>query len=151
NGGSCMRVVVAVLVGLVGVAAVCARQAGEKAPRRYLIDADLEQYPQDTPEKALKSAVKAIDGRKIDYLLAQLADPEFVDRRVEEYKADFGEKVKEESRAVLAFDKLVKETAAHFRDDPSSVKELQRFAREGEWETGGNKASAKLKDLPARR
>src|SRR5207253_2116312 len=100
--------------------------------------------------KCLASIVKAIQNKRVDYLLAHLADPEFVDKRVAENKAMLVGS--EEAKIILAFDRLVKETAEHFQEDPLLVKELLKFARADKeaWEVDEEKASAKLKELPGR-
>src|SRR6516162_7907779 len=42
-------------------------------PPRYGFDYNPILYPQKKPEDAIKSIVKAIDAKRVDYLLAQLA------------------------------------------------------------------------------
>jgi uroporphyrinogen-III synthase len=130
-----MRVVVAVLVGLLGVAAVGAQEA--KPAKRYGVEPSLDVYPQGSPRETLASVLKAIEEKRIDYLLAHLADPQFVDKRVQTLGGKFEE--------------LVQETRVHLLDDPGAVKELRRFLHEGEWETAESTASARLKDVKDRR
>lgn len=124
-----MQSAVALVLGL-----GCAAGAfGQDAPaKRYGIAADLKTYPQAMPKEALASVVKAIEGRHIDYLLAQLADPPWVDRRVE---GNGG-----------SFDELVKETAAKLVDDPGALKRLRRALQEGEWQTDEASAVVRLKE-----
>ena len=74
-----MRIDRALLLGLLILALPA--QAARAAPR-YGIDADLKSYPQGTPKEALASVLKAIDGKRFDYLVAQLADPTFIDDRI---------------------------------------------------------------------
>jgi hypothetical protein len=85
--------------------------------KRYGIDADLKTYPQASPKECLTSVLKAIENKRFDYVVAQLADPSFVDERV---KRTFGGK----------FEEQVDDT--HTRLDPAAVKLLQRFAKDGE-------------------
>ena len=132
-----MRVAVVVLVGLVGVAGAWAADDREQPARRYGIDPSPNTYPQDDPKATLGSVIKAMEGKKIDYLLAQLADPKFVDRRVRLYDGKF--------------ESLVKETAGHLANDPTLLKTLKRMAREGEWEVGDAAASVSLKDNKEKR
>jgi len=107
------------------------------ATRRYAIPANLRLYPQSTPKEALASVLTAIDNKRIDYLLAQLTDPAFVDRRVKNlYGGDFAE--------------LVRETTAKLANEPGTAKELGRFLKEGEWEVNDTSASARLKDVKDR-
>jgi hypothetical protein len=94
-------------------------------------------YPQPTAKETLASVIKAMDDGKIDYLLAHLADPDFVDKRVKEV---YGGK----------FDELVKETNMKLADNPASIKELRRFLKEGEWQGADATASVKLKDVTDR-
>jgi hypothetical protein len=127
----------AVGITLAWVAAIPAQPAQETAPRRYGIEANLRDYPQESPKETLASVLRAIDRRRINYLLAQLADPAFVDKRVKEvYGNDFEE--------------LVRETTHKLSDNPAEVKQLARFLKDGEWEGGDTTASVKLKDVKDR-
>jgi hypothetical protein len=125
------------VLGLVVLSAGVAQQA-KQPPARYDIEADLDNYPQSEPKAALESVLKAIDKKKIDYLLAQLSDPQWVDNSVQKV---YGGK----------FHDLVKETAAKLATDPTEVEELRRFLREGTWDTGDAEAHATLKDVQDRR
>lgn len=49
---------------------------------RYGVLAAPEAYPQRTPREALLSAARAVERGKVDYLVAHLIDPKFVDARV---------------------------------------------------------------------
>jgi hypothetical protein len=119
------------------VVGLLAQEGKEAPPRRYGIEANLRDYPQETPKETLASVLRAIERGRINYLLAHLADPAFVDKRVKEvYGGDFEE--------------LVRETSRKFADNPAAVKELGRFLKEGEWEGGDTTASVKLKDLKDR-
>jgi len=147
-----MRGVVGLLVGFVLIVSFWSgAAAGEKLVLRYRIPANYDKYPQDKPNVALVSAVKAIELGQIDYLLAHLADPAFVDKIVQEYRDKIKQDVKDEGKTLLAFDRLVNETKEHFKGDPGIVKELQQFAKSGVWETKENMAEATLPAVPARR
>jgi hypothetical protein len=128
----------AVAVGLV-VAGVALAQAPKEDSlnRRYGIDANLRHYPQTTPKEALASVLQAIDRNRIDYLVAHLVDPQWVDERVQ--------------RPGSSFETVVQETTAKLADNPDAVKELRRFLKEGEWDAGDTTASASLKDVKNRR
>ncbi|HEV3084092.1 MAG TPA: hypothetical protein VGY66_30190, partial [Gemmataceae bacterium] len=146
-----MRGFISVVVGIsVAVGVWGQADAGEKLVLRYRIPANYDKYPQDKPNTALSSAVKAIELGQIDYLLAHLADPAFVDKRIQEYRAQVAQTVKDEGKTLLAFDRLVSETRDHFKGDPALVKELQQFARSGTWETKDNAAEAHLATIPSR-
>jgi hypothetical protein len=114
-----------------------AQEAKEAPPRRYGVEANLRDFPQETPKETLASVLRAIERGRINYLLAHLADPAFVDQRVKEvYGGDFEE--------------LVRETSRKLAGNPAAAKELTRFLKEGEWEGGDTTASAKLKDVKDR-
>jgi hypothetical protein len=125
----------ALLIGL-----VCVVGAADKEKRatdkRYGIQADLKAYPQATPKEALASVLKAIDAKRIDYLLAQLADPDWVDKRV---KGNGG-----------SFTEVVEETTAQLIGDPGPAKLLRRFLKDGTWNVGDTRASVRLKDVEER-
>jgi hypothetical protein len=134
------------------VIAVCAAPAQEepagKLVKRYGHEFSPSLYPQKTPEEAMQSIVKALDVGRVDYLAAHLADPGFVDPRVADYKAFY--KGGDAGRIVLAFERLVRETAQHFREDPALVKELRLFAKDTAWETKEDEAVGTIKGSPRR-
>jgi hypothetical protein len=143
-----MRIAVGLLLLAAGLGLAQAPKEGPKKDepkdgdlaKRYGINADLTYYPQDKPQTALQSVLKAIERKRIDYLLAHLADPRFVDDRVTSYGG-----------SAAGFEELVRETTRKLIDEPGTVKELQRFLKEGEWEEGEGTASARLKDVRDRR
>jgi hypothetical protein len=133
-----MRTYLSLWVTLLVVAAGLAQSKQDDIPpSRYGVIQNLAKYPQADPKQALASVLKAIEDQRVDYLLAHLADPEFVDDRV---KQVYGGK----------FDELVRETKTKLTDYPASVKELERFAKEGEWQETKDSAVAKLKDVKER-
>src|SRR5207244_4109918 len=89
------------------------------------------------PKTALASVVQALEDKRVDYLLAHLADPEFVDVRVMLYKGNF--------------EALVKETSTHMVDNPAVVKELRRFLKDGKWKSFNATAEASLDEVKIRR
>jgi hypothetical protein len=109
--------------------------AQEKAGR-YGVALDAKAYPQATAKEALGSIVKAAADKKVDYLVAHLADPAFVDDRV---KRVYGGK----------FEEQVEETRA--RLDPSVAKQLKRFLDEGKWDEGSAQATVTLDGVKDRR
>ena len=126
---------IAVLAGLAGLCGLPAPARGnEKSLARHGVAADLESFPQATPKQALASVLKAVDLKRIDYLLAQLSDPGWVDERVKVYEGGFAE--------------LARETAG--RLDPPAVKKLTRFLKEGAFETLDGTAVVRLKDVKDR-
>jgi hypothetical protein len=131
-----LRVVTAGLA--LALAAPAARgddKADEKATTRYGVALDLAAYPQGTPKEALGSVLKAVENKRFDYLVAQLADPQFVDDRLKRLEGGrFGQRV-EDTRARL---------------DPATVKQLRRFLQEGEWGAGDTEVVVKLKEVTSR-
>jgi hypothetical protein len=134
-----MRFAVAFMLGISGLVIVSTgwAQQAKQPVARYGIEADLDNYPQDEPKAALQSVLKTIDMKKIDYLLAQLSDPQWVDNSVQKY---YGGK----------FEDLVKETTVKLASDPMEVQELRRFLHEGTWDANDSEARATLKDIPDR-
>jgi hypothetical protein len=128
--------ILAVLAGLLLVTVALAEPGKIEPAVRYDITPDLKSYPQSSPRETLASVLKAIENKRVDYLLAHLADPEFVDRRVKENGGKFAD--------------LVQETTRKLVDDPSAAKLLQRFLKDGEWETDTDSATVSLKDFKDR-
>ena len=114
---------------------VAAAEPGSSEPeKRYNQTLDLKKHPQDTAKATLSSFVKSIENKEIDYFMAYLADPKFVDQRVKDLGGRFEDVVAE------ARQKLV--------DDPATLKLLRRLADDGEWETKDDSATLTLKDAP---
>jgi hypothetical protein len=125
-------------VAVAGLALVCVGLRGDgevKATMRYGIALDLAAYPQGTPREALASVLKAIENKRFDYLVAQLADPQFVDDRIKRLEGGRFEQRVEDTRARL---------------DPGAVKQLRRFLQDGEWSSGDAEVVVRLKDVPGR-
>jgi len=133
-----MRTAVAMLLGIVCVFQAGAAPQAKDPPKRYGIEADLDNYPQEMPKTAFESVLKAIDNKKIDYLLAQLTDPAWVDKWVQQVHRG-------------KFEAMVRETTELLSKDPTVIKELHRFLREGEWTEDGGRATVSLKDVKDRR
>jgi hypothetical protein len=140
----------ALLIGLALCSGLVAAQGDKKGVERYGVPVERDRYPQDTPQKALASALRAIDNNQVDYLLAHLADPAFVDKRVADREAMYPN-LDKKGRQHAAFEVLIKETENHFREDPKSLKDLRLFNAKGEWEMKDKEASARLKEFPSRR
>jgi hypothetical protein len=138
---------------LVGLLVFAGTACGQDiiAPKRYEIEENLAKYPQISPQQAMQSVSKLIIQGRIDYLLAHLVDPTFVDGKVETYMKLY--KGPEKSVKLVAFHQLVTEVKSHFVKDPALVEELHRYAKEGVWEVDGakGKANARLPDVTSRR
>jgi len=133
-----MRTALSIVSGLVFTLSVLALTTQDpQSATRFGIEIRPKKYPQSTPKEALTSVLASIEENKIGYLLAHLADPDFVDKRV-----------KDSHRG--NFDELVKETSTKIADNPSGVKELQQFLNAGEWQESGNSAVVTLKDFKDR-
>ena len=128
-----MRGLAVLVTGLIVVAGAGGQEKGPKLNPRYNFEFNPENFPQGSPKEALESLLKAVDLKRIDYLLAHLAEPVFVDERVKDVHKG-------------SFEALVSETKSKLLDEPETIKLLRRFAKEGEFESGDTTASAKLKD-----
>jgi hypothetical protein len=135
---------------LIAGLAVVADQAPQ-SPKRYGVDLNVRKYPQATPKEALGAVLKALGEKEYDYLLAHLADPAFVDKRVEQLAGGFGAEIPANQKQTAAFALLAKETAENFLLDPSKLKDLQKFLADGEWEEGTELATARLRTIPSRK
>jgi hypothetical protein len=145
-----MRYIVVVAVLL---AAVVSGQTNQTtgALKRYDIEQDIKKYPQGTYKDALGSVLKALGEKDVRYLMAFLADPAFVDPRVADAMTQMSSKLSDAEKKSLAFEKLVEKTIENFQDDPTKIKELQRFLKDGEWIESADQAVAKLKNVQARK
>jgi hypothetical protein len=98
---------------------------------RYGIAPDLKTYPQATAKETLASVLKAVEAKRVDYVVAQLADPAFVDDRVKRLYGGRFEQQVEDTRARL---------------DPLTIKQLQRFLKDGDWQQDKDRVTVRLKD-----
>lgn len=126
-----MQAGISLLLGLMLLSGQGA-EAPDSKSSRHGIAPDLKTYPQATAREALGSVVKAIEAKQHDYLTAQLADPTFIDERVQRlFGGQFSQQV-EDVRGRL---------------DPGTVKLLQRFLKDGEWSEKKDRASVRLKEV----
>src|SRR5215207_7424920 len=102
---------------------------------RFGVGRAAKGYPQASAKEALSSVLKAIDAKQFDYLVAQLADPSFMDDRVKRVYAG-------------RFDEQVRDTRT--RLDPSAVKQLRKFAADGRWTLDKDSAVLALEDVKER-
>ena len=127
------REIVSIVVTLVVGLGMAAGQ-DSSPPRRYGLFLNLRLYPQSSPRETLASVVAAFDRGRIDYALAQLTEPAFVDDRVARvYRGDF--------------DELVGEASLKVAEDPSDTLLLARFLKEGDWQENETTASCRLRDV----
>jgi hypothetical protein len=137
---------------MLAVVMVCTASAAQekKAPPRYGFDVDETTFPQKSPVEAMKSIGIALDRKRVDYMLAQMADPTYVDYWVDRYKVDFTQG-KEAGKRLLAFDRLARETKAYFENDPLILKDLRIFAKEAKWDEKEDAAVGSVESIPARK
>lgn len=109
----------AAAVLLLAVAAV-GQDRDSAIPPRYGVPANTFAYPQDTPAKALGSAIKAAEAGRFDYLLAHLLDPAAVDARVTERAKD----------AAAAADQAMRTLRARQKADPLAYTAAERLPDE---------------------
>jgi hypothetical protein len=126
-----MRYSLAVVL-LLGSALVA---ADKPTTTRYGVPLDLKVYPQATAKDALASILKAAEAKRIDYLVAQLADPAYIDEQVEKR---FGGK----------FERQVEDTT--LRMNASTLQLFQRFVKDGEWTGEKQEECVRLKDVQDR-
>ena len=122
----------------------------KKAPRRFGFDVDEITFPQQKPEDAMQSIAKALERKKVDYLLAHMVDPLHVDYWVDRYKESFTQG-SEDGKRLLAFDRLVRERTEYLQNDPLIARDLRIFAREAKWEVREDLAVGATDKLPARK
>ncbi len=130
-----MRLIPSAILGIVCVTGLAADPGKDEPAKRYGIAADLKTYPQDAPKEALASVIKAAQDKRFDYLVAQLADPAYIDNRI---KTDFGGKFEEQVGDVRT--KL----------DAPHVQLLERFLKDGNWGASDSTATVTLKDVKDR-
>src|SRR5438445_6488726 len=106
------------LGAVVFVTGSVAAQGQNQLNKRYGFDVNLNLYPQKTPQEALLSIAKAVDNKRVDYVLAHLADPRFVDDAVAANIKTIPQG-SDQAKLFLAFDRLVSETTHYFLEDPT--------------------------------
>ena len=131
------RLLACTLVILAAVASL-AQPSREKIPPRFGLEADVDRYPQDSPKVALRSVLKSIGDKRIDYLLAHLAEPNYVDQQVKKIDG--------------SFEKAVAETSRKLNGDPESIREMRRFLSDGEFgEPQGDVVAVTCSEIKSRK
>src|SRR5947209_14549596 len=124
QGGPKMQVVTGVMLAVLGLFV-------QENGKRYGIEPDLKSFPQATAKETLASVLKAVDAKRFDYLTAQLADPAFIDDRVQRlYAGRFADQV-DDTRTRL---------------DAPTLALLKRYLSDGAWQVGKDAATVILKD-----
>jgi hypothetical protein len=140
-------------------------------PPRFEVLHNVDLYKQTSPRETLNSILGAIARERYDYIAAHLLDPEFVDARLATTQEYFERLASEQIGATVAgqllkaedFQKRVREVgtrlnARHFaqqmkqklEEEPQNLKDLKRFAREGEFKDAGETSTVTLKDAKDR-
>ncbi len=145
---------------LIAVLIFCvAGWAQDKPPQataRYGVAAELELYPQTSPKAAMVSITKALQRNRLDYVIAQVTDPAFVDEKVAQfYGVKFGKTPAEDrdnpnyaARLKEAFGDFVKEANKHMADEEKQTGYLMKLLKEGAIEEAGTAAKVTHKDVP---
>jgi len=162
-----MRPLYSLAVGLVLAAAA----AGQDVAPRFGVLHNPDLYKQDTPQEALAAALGAIDRERYDYLVAHLLDPDWVDGRIAANRGYFDRVAGEQIVATAAgaalrgpeldarvrevstrlnYQRLTADVRRKLADEPDNVKDLRRFARDGQFQVAGDTATATLKDVKDR-
>jgi hypothetical protein len=163
-----MRPIFTLVAGLALTAAAAAQDA---VPPRFDVLYNPDLYKQQTPQDTVKSILTAIDRDRYDYVVAHLLDPAFVDARLAATRAYFervgadqvaatasgatlkGADLENRVRDVggrLNFLDLAGRVRKKLTDEPDNIKDLRRFARDGQFESAGDTATATLKDVKDR-
>ena len=128
-----MRYCLALMAVLMACDLVLSQEKKAEPPPRFGVKSDLEAYPQSSAKEAMKSIAIALERTRMDYILAHLTDPLFVDAKVKEFNGNFE-----------AFARNADEHLA----DPKRRQEFLRFLKEGTVEESGTSAKVTLKDVP---
>jgi hypothetical protein len=162
-----MRPLFAIAIGLLAVAGASAQDV----PPRFDIIYNSELYRQDTPQETLKSLLGAISRERYDYALAHLIDPADVNARLAANQTYFERMAAEQVGSTAAgraldapeFQRRVQDVGTRLNvrqlgdqlrskltDETDNVKDLKRFAREGQFQEAGETATATIKDVKDR-
>jgi len=160
-------------LGLVAVIVVASALFAQQpdVPPRFDVLHNAELYKQDTPQNTLNSVLIAIERDRFDYVIAHLLDPALVDARLATNQTYF-ERVANEQVSKTALAQIlkgaelearvrqvanalnVKQLASQMReklaDEPTNLRDLKQFAREGQFDVAGETAKATLRDVKDR-
>ena len=164
-----MRPVLVAAAALVLAGAAAAQP--DPVPARFDVIHNPDAYPQDTPQRVLTSVLEAIGRDRYDYVVAHLLDPAFVDARLLATQAYFERAAADQLAGTVAATSLspaalearvrtlglrlnVQDLANRIRhklaDEPDHLRDLRRFARDGQFNAAGEAATAALPDVKDR-
>lgn len=147
---------------------VTAVAAAQEVPARFDVLYNPDLYKQESPQDVVKSVLAAIERDRYDYIVAHLLEPAFVDGRLADTRSYFERVAADQVAASGATTTLkgadlenrirdvglrlnVRNLAGRIRktltDEPDHLKELRRFARDGQFQATGDSATATLKDV----
>jgi hypothetical protein len=158
-----------VVAGLLAAGAAAAQP--DAVPTRFDVIYNPDVYAQDTPQRTVASALEAIGRDRYDYLVAHLLDPAFVDARLGANQSYFERMAADQLaqtgaattlraadlatriRTVglrLNFQDLIAQLRRKLGDEPGNLRDLRRFARDGQFQVAGETATATLSDVKDR-
>ncbi|MSR33093.1 MAG: hypothetical protein EXR99_16510 [Gemmataceae bacterium] len=125
-----------ILAGLILLGPSVALSQGVKPAARFGVPADATLFPQSNPKELQLSLLKALGEKRIDYLLAHLVDPSYVDERITRVYEGRFEGQFEETRSKL--------------ENPPLKGEFEKILKEGKMEATAATAVLRLPALPER-
>src|SRR4051812_13127424 len=164
-----MRPLHCLVAGLLAAATAAAQP--DAVPPRFDVIHNPDVYFQDTPQRTLNSVLEAIGRDRYDYLVAHLLDPAFVDARLGATQTYFERVAADQIGQTLAgstmraadlearirtvglrlnVQNLVGQIRHKLGDEPENLRDLRRFARDGQFQTAGETATATLPDVKDR-
>jgi hypothetical protein len=159
------------LILIAGFLLAAAATAQDEVKPRFDVLPNTDTYPQETPQQVLSSVLLAIDRDRLDYVVAHLLDPEFVDARLGGTQAYFERVAGEQIAATAAgtnlrgadletrirtvglrlnVQDLTRQIQRKLADQPDHLRDLRRFARDGQFQSAGESATATLPDVKDR-
>lgn len=159
-----MRPLFSLTVGLL----LTAVAAGQDVAPRFEVLHNPDLYKQETPQETLTSVIIAVSRDRFDYLAAHLLDPASIDARMATTQAYFERVTGEQIVATAAgaalraadlelrvrelatranFQNLTGQIGRKIADEPDNLRDLKRFAREGQFQVAGETATVTIKDV----
>jgi hypothetical protein len=164
-----MRPLLSLVSGLLVAGAAAAQP--DAVPPRFEVIHNPDAYPQDTPQRTLTAVLEAIGRDRYDYVVAHLLDPAFVDARLGATQAYFERAAADQFAGTLAgatlrgadletrvrtlglrhnVQDLTNRVRRKLADEPDHLRDLRRFARDGQFQAAGETATATLPDTKDR-
>ncbi|HKB05222.1 MAG TPA: hypothetical protein VKD90_23560 [Gemmataceae bacterium] len=158
------------LVAALLLAGVAAAQP-DGVPARFDVIHNPDVYFQDTPQRTLNAVLDALSRDRYDYVVAHLLDPAFVDARLGATQSYFERVAADQLAPTLAastlraadldarvrtvglrlnVQDLIRQIRRKQADEPENLRDLRRIARDGQFQTAGETATATLPDAKDR-